>query len=154
MKFDTIDKRILSILQEDASIHIKEIAARVNLSTTPCWRRIQHLKSTGVITRQVALLNPKKINLGMTAFMLLKTNQHTHAWSEDFYAVIRQIPEIVGFYRVSGDIDYLLRVVVPDIAAFHEVYKKLIESTALHDVSTIFSMEDVHVTTSMPLIYI
>ncbi|KAF1712374.1 ArsR family transcriptional regulator [Pseudoxanthomonas kalamensis DSM 18571] len=153
MKLDTIDKQILALLQEDAELAVSEIASRVHLSTTPCWRRIQRLKEAGVITRQVALLDPHKLNLGVTVFVLLKTHQHHQAWFDSFYAAVKAIPEVVEFYRVSGDIDYLLRVVVPDIAAYDQVYKRLTRTTELFDVSSSFSMEEIKLTTALPLTY-
>ena len=154
MKIDSIDKQILAILQENAEHPIADIAAMVNLSATPCWRRIQRLKEAGVITKQVALLDPRRINLGVTVFVLVKTNQHNQNWFDSFYAAVKAIPEVVEFYRVSGDVDYLLRVVVPDIAAYDQVYKRLIETTVVFDVSSSFSMEENKFTTSLPLTYV
>lgn len=153
MKIDAVDRRILEILQNDADKSISEIAREVNLSSTPCWRRIQRLREAGVISRQVMLVDPCKINLGMTVFVLVRTNQHNQEWFDSFYAAVKSIPEVVEFYRVSGDIDYLLRVVVPDISAYDSVYKRLIKTTVLHDVSSIFSMEEIKFTTALPLIY-
>lgn len=153
MKLDAIDKHILEILQQDAEQQVAQIAERVGLSTTPCWRRIQRLKESGVITRQVALVDPHKINVGVTVFVSVRTSTHTQAWFEQFKATVQAIPEVVEFYRMSGDVDYLLRVVVPDIAAYDRVYKRLTAGTNLHDVSSSFSMEELKLTTALPLSY-
>ncbi|MFG6466976.1 Lrp/AsnC family transcriptional regulator [Roseateles sp. BYS87W] len=153
-KLDSIDLRILDLLQQDATLQIADIAAQVGLSATPCWRRIQRLKDAGVITRQVALLDPQKVNVGVTVFVSVRTNNHTQAWLEEFRAAVQAIPEVVEFYRMSGEVDYLLRVVVPDIAAYDRVYKRLIASTPLHDVSSSFAMEELKLTTALPLSYV
>lgn len=153
MKLDSIDIRILEVLQQDASLQTAEIAERVGLSTTPCWRRIQKLKEAGVITRQVALLDAQKVNVGVTVFVSVRTATHTQAWFDTFKATVQAIPEVVEFYRMSGDVDYLLRVVVPDIAAYDKVYKRLIAGTQLHDVSSSFAMEELKLTTALPLSY-
>lgn len=153
MKLDSIDLRILDILQHDAECQVADIAQRVGLSTTPCWRRIQRLKAAGVITRQVALLDAQQLNVGVTVFVSVRTAIHTQAWFETFKATVQAIPEVVEFYRMSGDVDYLLRVVVPDIAAYDRVYKRLIAGTQLHDVSSSFAMEQLKLTTALPLNY-
>ena len=150
---DKIDKHILSLLQEDASRTVSEIAPLVGLSTTPCWRRIQQLERSGVIMRRVTLLNPTKLNVGVTVFMSIKTNEHSEAWFCSFATVVASIPQIVEFYRMSGDTDYLMRVVVPDIAAFDGVYKRLIRDVKLSDISSSFAMEQIKFTTALPLDY-
>jgi len=154
MKLDAIDVRILEILQQDAEQQVAQIAEAVGLSTTPCWRRIQRLKEAGVITRQVALVDARKVNVGVTVFVSVRTSVHTEAWFETFKATVQAIPEVVEFYRMSGDVDYLLRVVVPDIAAYDKVYKRLITGTQLHDVSSSFAMEELKLTTALPLGYV
>jgi Lrp/AsnC family transcriptional regulator len=154
MKLDSLDLKILELLQQDAEQQVAQIAAQVGLSTTPCWRRIQRLKEAGVITRQVALLDPRKINVGVTVFVSVRTSTHTEEWFERFRATIQAIPEVVEFYRMSGDVDYLLRVVVPDIAAYDTVYKRLTAGTSLHDVSSSFAMEELKLTTALPLSYV
>lgn len=151
---DTIDKKILQLLQEDATLPLAELAKRVNLSSTPCWRRVQKLKDDGVIRKQVALLDAEKLNAGVTVFVSVRTNQHTAAWLERFAKGVRDIPEVVEFYRMSGDVDYLLRVVVPDIKGYDSVYKKLIKAAELHDVSSSFAMEQIKYTTALPLDYV
>ena len=152
-KLDATDRKILDILQRDADTPLADLAQAVNLSSTPCWRRIQRLREHGFITRQVALVDARKINLAVTAFVAVRTNPHTQAWCESFRDAVRDIPEIVEFYRMSGDVDYLLRVVVPDIAAYDAVYKRLIRSVDLSDVSTSFAMEELKFTTALPLDY-
>ncbi|WP_422564190.1 Lrp/AsnC family transcriptional regulator [Ideonella sp.] len=153
MKLDALDIKILNILQQDAERQVAQIAAEVGLSSTPCWRRIQRLKEAGVITRQVALLDPRKINVGVTVFVSVRTSTHTEDWFERFRATVQAIPEVMEFYRMSGDVDYLLRVVVPDIAGYDAVYKRLIAGTQLHDVSSSFAMEELKLTTALPLGY-
>ena len=154
MKLDAIDIKILDLLQQDAELQVADIAQRVGLSTTPCWRRIQKLKEAGVITRQVVLLDARKVNVGVTVFVSVRTSIHSEAWFETFKATVQAIPEVVEFYRMSGDVDYLLRVVVPDIAAYDQVYKRLIAGTQLFDVSSSFAMEEIKFTTALPLSYI
>ena len=150
---DQIDKKILACLQTDATTPVAEIAERVGLSTTPCWRRIQKLEEAGVIRARVALLDGTKLNVGVTVFVAIRTNEHNAAWLERFSKAVIEIPEVVEFYRMSGEIDYLLRVVVPDIAAYDAVYKRLIERVSLFDVSSSFAMEELKYTTALPLDY-
>lgn len=153
-KLDAIDRKILEVLQQDAGLQISEVASRVGLSQTPCWRRVQRLKEAGVITKNVMLLDPHKINVGVTAFVAIRTSTHTQDWFEHFKATVEAIPEVVEFYRMSGEVDYLLRVVVPDIAAYDAVYKRLIAGTQLFDVSSSFAMEEIKFTTALPLSYL
>jgi len=152
-KLDAIDRELLRLLQLDAEMPMAKLAEAVNLSPTPCWRRIQRLKDEGVITKQVALLDPHKLNLGVTVFVAVRTNQHSQSWFEKFHAAVKEIPEVVEFYRMSGDVDYLLRVVVPNIGAYDTVYKRLIRSSDLFDVSSSFAMEEIKFTTALPLTY-
>jgi Lrp/AsnC family transcriptional regulator len=151
---DTIDRRILELIQADAEMPVATIAEKVHLSVTPCWRRIQKLRDTGVIRRQVALCDAAKLNVGVTVFVSIRTNQHSQAWLEKFAKGVKDIPEVVELYRMSGDIDYLLRVVVPDIAGYDSVYKKLIKVADLYDVSSSFAMEQMKYTTALPLNYV
>ena len=151
---DAIDKKILALLQEDATVSVAEISDRVGLSSTPCWRRIQKLEAEGVIRRRVALLDPKKLNLGVTVFIAVRTNHHSQEWLQRFQAAVEGIPEIVSFYRMSGEIDYLMRAVVPDIAAYDTVYKRLIERIELADVTSMFAMETIKSTTVLPVSYV
>ena len=152
-KMDDTDRKILVCLQQDATMAVAQIAKHVGLSTTPCWRRIQKLEESGVIRERVALLDGDKLNVGTTVFVAVKTSQHDLGWFESFAKAVTAIPEVVEFYRMSGDIDYLLRIVVPDIAAYDAVYKRLIEKVSLSDVSSSFAMEQIKYTTALPLDY-
>jgi len=151
---DPIDRQLLQILQEDAEIPMAKLAEKVNLSPTPCWRRVQRLKDDGVIRRQVALLDPEKLNVGVTVFVTVRTNLHSEEWFRHFRAVVLEIPEVVEFYRMNGDVDYLLRVVVPNIGAYDTIYKRLIRNANLSDVSSSFAMEQIKFTTALPLDYV
>jgi len=153
MKIDAIDRKLLEILQQDADTPLANLAARVQLSSTPCWRRVQKMRAAGVIRRNVALCDAAKLNLGVTVFVSVRTNQHTQGWLERFARGVKEIPEVVEFYRMSGDVDYLLRVVVPDIAGYDAVYKELIKVSDLYDVSSSFAMEQLKFTTALPLSY-
>ncbi|MBP6156985.1 MAG: Lrp/AsnC family transcriptional regulator [Polaromonas sp.] len=151
---NTIDKKnkhILFLLQEDATLSVNEIAERVSLSPTACWKRIQKMMHEGVIRKQVCLLDGKKLGVGVTVFVTIKTNHHDMQWLERFAAGVRDTPEVVEFYRMSGEIDYLLKVLVPDIQGFDVVYKKLIKIVELFDVSSSFAMEELKYTTALPL---
>tara|TARA_Y100001936_G_scaffold238246_1_gene269818 strand:- start:1 stop:501 length:501 start_codon:yes stop_codon:yes gene_type:complete len=150
---DAIDKKILGILQSDTTPAVAEIAKEVGLSTTPCWRRIQKMEDAGIIRSRVALLDAEKLNAGVTVFVSIRTDKHDAAWYESFSSAVNDFPEVVEFYRMSGDIDYLLRVVVPDIAAYDRFYQRLIERVELYDVSSSFSMEQIKYTTALPLDY-
>ncbi|GGD86725.1 ArsR family transcriptional regulator [Aureimonas endophytica] len=151
---DRLDKKILRLLQEDATLAVADIAKRVGLSTTPCWRRIQKLEEDGVIRRRVAVLDPVKVNLGVTAFVAIRTNSHSTEWLRRFAEVVGDFPEVMEFYRMSGEVDYLLRVVVPDIAAYDAFYKRLISRIEIRDVSSSFAMEQIKYTTELPLDYL
>lgn len=150
---DDIDREILQALQDDASLSVRELGERVGLSPTPCWRRVKNLEESGVIVRRVAILDPRSVNLGVVALVLIKTNEHNREWLARFVAGIERLPEIVEAYRTSGEIDYLLKVRVPDIAAYDEFYKRLIEEVDLYDVRTTFVMEEMKHTTAVPLSY-
>ena len=150
---DRIDRNILKLLQEDATMSTADIAERVGLSTTPCWRRIQRLEESGIIRKRVALLSRDKLNLGVNVFIAVKTNQHNWEWLANFSEAVSRFPEVVEFYRMAGESDYLLRVVVPDIPAFDTFYKKLVQTTDLSDVSSSFAMEQIKYTTALPLDY-
>ena len=151
---DRLDKKILKLLQEDATLAVADVAKRVGLSTTPCWRRIQKLEEEGIIRRRVAIVDPAKVNLRVTVFVSIRTNSHSNEWLKRFSEVVGDFPEVVEFYRMSGDVDYLLRVVVPDIAAYDAFYKRLIARIEIRDVSSSFAMEQIKYTTEMPLDYI
>lgn len=151
---DRLDRKILYLLQENATLSVADIAKRVGLSTTPCWRRIQKLEEDGVIQRRVAVLSPEKVNAHVTVFVSIRTNTHSHEWFKRFSKIVQEFREVIEFYRMSGDIDYLLRVVVPDIEAYDLFYKKLIAKIDIRDVSSSFAMEQIKYTTELPLNYI
>ena len=152
-RLDKMDRKILDILQHDCTAPVAKIGRAVGLSTTPCWRRIQKLEESGVIDRRVALLDAKKVNAGVTVFVTISTSQHTQEWLDRFHAVIQEFTEVVEFYRMSGKVDYLLRVVVPDIESYDAFYKKLISKIELSDVSSNFAMEQIKFTTELPLVF-
>jgi len=154
MALDKIDRKILEILQRDVTLPVAEIGRRVGLSTTPCWRRIQKMEEDGVIKCRVAVLDPSKVNAGVTVFVAVRTNEHNDRWTQKFSALIDDLSEVVEFYRMSGEVDYLMRVVVPDIATFDKFYKKLVSKIALTDVSSSFAIHQIKYTTALPLDYI
>jgi len=151
MGMDIIDRKLLELLQEDATMPIAELAQRVNLSQTPCWKRLQRLKETGVIRAQVALCDARKLGVGTTVFVAVRTNQHTEEWARTFTHAVQEIPEVVEVYRMSGETDYLLRVVVSDIDDYDRVYKSLIRAVPLYDVSSSFAMEQIKYSTALPV---
>ncbi len=150
---DDIDRRILHWVQRDAAMPIAELAERVGISTSPCWRRVQKLQADGVIAARVALLDPKRVNVGVNVFVSVRTNQHRKDWADRFYRCVMTLPEVVGFYRMAGQVDYLLHIVVPDIGAYDAVYTRLIAQIDLYDVSAAFAMEVLKSTTALPLDY-
>lgn len=151
---DKADRHILALLQRDASASVADIAEQVHLSRGPCWRRIRALETGGYIRRRVAILDPVKLNVGTTVFVTLKTNRHDAEWFNAFATAVKAIPEVVEFHRMSGDVDYLLRLAIPDIAAYDRVYKQLIHVGGLTDVSASFALECIKSTTELPLDYI
>lgn len=153
MKIDKIDGKILEILQKDSATALDEVARQVHLTPTPTWRRIQKLEAAGIIERRVALCNADRLGVGVTVFVTLKTAQHNAAWLDKFARGVRDIPEVMEFYRMSGEIDYLLKIVVPDIRGYDAVYKRLIKVAELSDVSSSFAMERIKYTTALPVEY-
>lgn len=151
---DKKDLEILALLQKDASISLADLSEAVHLSSTPCWRRVQKLHEEGIIQQQVVLCDAKKLNLGLTAFVAIRTNQHNDLWMDRFESGAKDIPEIVEIYRLSGHVDYLLKVVAPDIAGYDKVYRKLVKAADLQDVSSSFAMEVLKTTTALPLDYV
>lgn len=151
---DLVDREIVQLLQEDASLTARELAEHVGLTPTPCWRRVQNLEAAGVITKRVALVDPVAVNLGVTALVHVRTNDHSAEWLEQFHRAVDQFPEVVEAYRTSGEIDYMLRVVVPSIDSYDQFYKRLIDAVELYDVRTIFVMERMKQTTALPLHYL
>ncbi|MDC1256204.1 Lrp/AsnC family transcriptional regulator [Pelagibacteraceae bacterium] len=148
-----IDKKILSVLQENADLPISELSKKVNLSATPCWARINKLYKQGFITKKVAVVDRLKLNLNVVAFVQIKTSNHNMEWARKFVKAISDMPEVIEFYRLSGSIDYLLKVLVPSIEKYDEFYKKLTDKVDLTDVSSSFSMEEIKQTSSLPLDY-
>jgi Lrp/AsnC family transcriptional regulator len=151
---DKLDRRILDLLQHDASLTAADIAERVGLTKTPCWRRIERLRNSGHIQRTVALLDPHKLKVGTTVFVTLKTATHSATWFEKLSRVIDRMPEIIELHRMSGDVDYLMRIAVPDIDAYDVVYKRLISELEFLDVSASFVLETIKSTTALPLDYL
>ena len=148
---DAIDRKILAVVQQDASLSVAEIGQRVGLSSTPCWKRLQRLEAEGVITGRVALVDPDKIGLGITVFVSIETDDHSEQWLKRFAEVVGAMPEVMEFYRMAGDVDYMLRVVVPDIAGYDAFYKKLIGTVPLKNVTSRFAMERIKQTTALPI---
>lgn len=148
---DEIDREILHLLQDDASLTAREIADHVGLTPTPCWRRVQNLEKAGIIRQRVALLDPDKLGLTVTAIVQIRTNDHSAAWLERFSAALAELTEIMEAHRTSGEIDYMLKVVVPSIEAYDDFYKRLISKVDLYDVRTVFVMEEMKHTTALPL---
>ena len=151
---DAMDVKILELIQNDATIAVADIGKSVGLSTTPCWRRIRRLEDAGIVQRRVAILDPAKVHAGVTVFVSIKTDAHNIEWLENFHAVVIEFPEVVEFYRMSGEVDYLLRVVVPSIEAYDAFYKKLISRISITKVSSAFAMEQIKYTTAVPLEFV
>ncbi|REG81312.1 Lrp/AsnC family transcriptional regulator [Marinomonas pollencensis] len=151
MHLDDTDLKLLALIQSDDSISVDLMAKRVGLSKTPCWRRLQKLEKAGYIKRHVALLDADKLELGVSVFVQIKTNRHDASWASEFANIIAEFPEIVEFYRMAGEYDYLMRVLVKDIPAYDHFYKRLISATALTDVTSNFAMEQIKYTTELPL---
>lgn len=148
---DDADVRILAVLQEDATLSVAGVANLVNLSHNACWRRIKRLDESGVIARRVTLLDPGLLGLDMTVFVSMRAAEHSEEWLEKLTAAIQDIPEVVEFYRMTGDVDYLLKLRVESMAAYDAVYRRLIKAVRLTDVSSAFSMEEIKCTTALPL---
>jgi Lrp/AsnC family transcriptional regulator len=148
---DSADLKILDLLQSDASRSIADIADRVHLSQNACWRRIKRLEEEGVIVKRVALLDPEKLGVGVTVFVSVRAGEHSEKWLETFASAVRKMPEVVEFYRMTGDVDYLLKLQVANIAAYDRAYKALIKAAPIADVSAAFAMEELKRSTAMPL---
>ena len=148
---DAIDRKIVVLLQEDASLSLAQIAHRVGLSQSPCWKRIQRLEKTGVILKRVALISPESIGVGLSVFVSIETGDHSSAWLSKFAQTVTAMPEVMEFHRMAGDIDYMLRVAVPDMQAYDAFYKRLIDTMPLKNVTSRFSMERVKSTPAYPL---
>ena len=152
--YDEIDRKILDILQLDADQPIADIAVAVGLSQTPCWRRIRRMEEDNLIKKKVVLIDRKRANVPMTVFMSIKAPRHAADWLDAFRNLIRNTPEIQEAYRLTGDTDYLLRVVVPDIDNYDEVYKTMISKLEFSDISSSISMEEMKFTTAVPTRYL
>jgi Lrp/AsnC family transcriptional regulator len=150
-RLDAIDRKILTVLQDDASLSVAEIGDRVGLSSTPCWKRIQRLEADGVILRRVALVDQNKIGLGMSVFVSVESNDHSEAWLKKFAEAVSAMPEVMEFYRMAGDVDYMLRVVVADMQSYDVFYKKLIGAVPLKNVTSRFAMEKIKSVTALPV---
>jgi Lrp/AsnC family transcriptional regulator len=148
---DEIDRKLLQLLQDDATLSIAQLAERVGLSATPCWKRIQKLEANGVITRRVALVDPERVGVGLTVFVGVEAGAHTPEWLERFSSGVAAMPEIMAIYRMAGDIDYLLQVGVADMAEFDAFYKRLIAIVPMKNVSSRFAMERMKYVTAYPL---
>jgi Lrp/AsnC family transcriptional regulator len=148
---DALDLKLLGRLQADASGSIAQLAEAVNLSHNACWRRVKRLEEAGYIRKRVALLDAARLGAGVTVFVTVRAAEHSQAWLAAFAAAVEALPEVVEFYRMSGEVDYLLKIQVGDIAAYDRVYQKLIASVRLSDVSSAFAMEQIKSTTAVPL---
>jgi Lrp/AsnC family transcriptional regulator len=149
---DAIDRKILAVVQEDASLSVADIGQRVGLSSTPCWKRLQRLEAEGVIMRRVALVDPEKIGLGITVFVSIETGDHSQEWLKRFAEVVGAMPEVMEFYRMAGDVDYMLRVAVHDMQSYDGFYKRLIATVPLKNVTSRFAMERIKSTTALPIL--
>ena len=150
---DDLDRKILTLLQGDASMTISELSEAVGLSTTPLWKRVQKMEKRRIIRKKVTLINQAEVGLKLTGFVSIRTNDHDDAWLEKFNDAVQAIPEIIEVYRMAGEVDYLLKVVAPDMEGYDRVYRRLINGVKLSDVSASFSMEVVKATTILPLQY-
>ena len=148
---DAIDRKILTVLQEDAALSVAEIGSRVGLSSTPCWKRIQRLEADGIIQRRVAIVDQDRVGLGISVFVSIETGDHSQDWLDRFAKTVTAMPEVMEFYRMAGDVDYMLRVVVPDIAGYDSFYKRLIAAVPLKNVTSRFAMEKIKSTTALPI---
>ncbi|MBT4889616.1 MAG: Lrp/AsnC family transcriptional regulator [Rhodospirillales bacterium] len=151
---DDFDRKILTLIQEDDSLSVADVADQIGLSTTPCWRRIHNLEKNGVIRKRVALLDTKSLNVGITVLVTIRAARHNTQWLEDFSRVVDDIPEIVEIYRMSGDNDYLMKVVAPSIEGYDVIYRRLIDEIEVSDITSSFAMETIKYTTALPLDYI
>lgn len=148
---DTHDHQILRAIQRDASASLADLAATVNLSSNAVWKRLRRLEAEGLIARRVAILDRRKLGLPVTVFVSVKTDQHNEQWAIDFTEAVRGIEEVVEFYRMAGEVDYLLKIVCADIDDYDRIYRKIIASVPLRDVSASFAMEQLKYTTELPL---
>ncbi len=148
---DTIDRSILRLLQTDATLSVDDVSASVNLSRNACWRRIKAMEQAGVISARVALVNPASVGVPLTVMVLIRTNAHDADWMKQFQKTLNGFPEVVGAYRMTGDLDYVLRVRVADVPAYDAFYKRLTSRISVSDISASFVMEEIKETTAVPL---
>jgi Lrp/AsnC family transcriptional regulator len=149
---DKIDRKLLSLLQKDCTLSLQALADAVNLTTTPCWKRLKRLEDEGILLGRVALLDPEKLGLGLTAFVLIKTQHHSSDWYCRFVTEVSEMPEVLGFWRMAGEYDYLMRVQVADMKRYDDFYKRLVNSVpGLSDVTSSFAMEQIKYTTALPI---
>jgi Lrp/AsnC family transcriptional regulator len=151
---DRKDRAILISLQQDATLTVSELADSVGLSKSACWRRIQNLEESGVIAARVTLLNQQALGLNLTVFTAIKTHEHSAKWFDRFHDVTTAMPNVMEVHRMSGEVDYLMRAVVPDMSSYDSMYRELISKVNLFDVSSSFSMETIKYTTALPLDYL
>jgi len=150
---DKIDRKLLALLQKDCTLSLQALAEAVNLTTTPCWKRLKKLEDDGIIRARVALLDGEKLGLSLTAFMLIKTQQHSSDWFRQFVAVVEPMPEVMAFYRMAGEYDYLLRIQVADMKSYDAFYKRLVNGVpGLLDVTSSFAMEEIKYSTALPVV--
>ncbi len=148
---DVVDLKILDLLQQDASLTLAEVASQVNLSPTPCWRRISKLESAGVIEKRVALLDAAKVGIDLTIFVTVETDDHSEAWTARFAEAVAAMPEVMEAYRMAGEVDYLLKIAVPNIAAYDAFYRAITAAVPLKTITSMIAMETVKRTTAFPL---
>lgn len=148
---DQIDRRILSALQKDAAISVDSLSELVSLSRNACWRRVKRLEADGILRKRVALLDPDALGLSLSVYVMVRTNDHDPVWLGKFKAAVAGMPEIVGAHRMSGDLDYVLRVRVADMRGYDAFYQRLIAKVPIADVSASFVMEDIKDTTALPV---
>jgi len=148
---DRKDRQILRALQKDATLTVADLAESVGLSKSACWRRIQHLEEAGIIAARVTLLNQEALGLNLTVFATVRTHEHTADWFQQFHSVTMSMPNVMEVHRMSGDVDYLLRAVVPDMKSYDSMYREMIAKVNLFDVSSSFSMETIKYTTALPI---
>lgn len=152
IELDKIDRKILNLLQQDGTLSLNDLAEAVNLTTTPCWKRLKKLEEAGVIEKRVALLSPEKLDLSFTAFVMIKTSDHSHEWYSHFVSTAAEFPEVMEFYRMAGEYDYMMKVLVKDMPCFDRFYKKLVNSVAgISNVTSTFAMEPLKYTTALPI---
>ena len=148
---DQIDLRILRILQGDSSLSMSDVSKRVGLSASPCWKRIKRMQKEGIIKHQIAVLNAHRLGFGLTVFVNIKTGEHSTDWLKQFSETVTAMPEVMELHRIAGEVDYMLKVIVPDMEAFDVFYKRLIEGTELREVTSHFTMETIKETTALPI---